>query len=169
MHADETRGWRSLGAAVGLLVIVAALVSGCSQKKPDDKAPDKGDGFETSYTGYVSKTYPSDLVSCVNAAKSALQKLNVSVANESGGVFKKTLSGSSSDGTSITLEVAELSKTATRVSVKVGYFVGDEDAGRRIHSEIEAELGPRRAPSGTFGGFSSFGDLLRPTPAPAAR
>jgi hypothetical protein len=170
MRADEIRGGRRSVVTAALALAIAVAAGACSQKKPDDKPADKADGVEVSYTGYVSKTYPGDLVGCGSATKSALQKLNVSVANESGGVFKETLSGSSSDGTSITVKIAELSKTATRISVKVGYFLGDEDAGRRILSEIDAELGPRRASSGgTFGGFSTFSDLLKPTPAGPAR
>ena len=167
MECDETRGRQALVAVGSLALVLALAVGACSQKKADDKPPDKADGMESSYTGYVSKTYPGDLVTCVSAAKSALQRLNINVGDESGAIFKKTVSGSSSDGTSVTVKVAELSKTATRIAVKVGYFFGDEDAARRIHSEIEAELGPRRPPAGTFGGFSTFGDLLKATP-PAA-
>src|SRR2546421_12127048 len=124
MRFDETRGRRAL-LVVGRLALVLAVVAGaCGQKKPEDRPTDKAEGIETSYTGYVSKTYPGDLAACVNATKTALQKLNISVGGESGAIFKQTLSGQSSDGTSVTVKVAELSKTATRIRVKVGYFFG---------------------------------------------
>ena|SRR5690242_11352485 len=157
---DAPRRALVIALALGMLALA------CSQKKPDDKPTDKADGMETSYTGYVSKTCAGDLVACVTATKAALQRLNITLGEESGAIFKKTISGASSDGTSVTIKAAELSKTATRVSVKVGSLFGDEDAARRILSEIDAGLAPPRAAGGTFGGFATFGDLLKPTPAP---
>ena len=60
---------------VARLALVLAVVAGaCGQKKPDDKPTDKAEGIETSYTGYVSKTYPGDLAACVNATKTALHR-----------------------------------------------------------------------------------------------
>jgi len=146
---------------------LALAISGCGGKKEEGKAPEKAsEGVEASFTGSVSKVYSGDLGRCVAAAKAALQKLAIKVTEESGAIFKKTLDGEGPDGTVVSVKVTEVGKTTTRITVKVGRLFGDEDAGRRIHSEIESELAGR-GPGKSWTGFSSFGDMLRATPAPA--
>lgn len=100
-----------------------------------------GEGIQTSWFGYLSKTYDGDLEQAVAATKAAAQKLGLEVAEESGSIFEKTLDLESRDGTSAVVGVTEVTRTSTRISVKVGYLLGNADAARRIHSEIEGQFG----------------------------
>jgi hypothetical protein len=135
----------ALAAVLGLLVVACGGGGGGGAPAQSDKAPEaKTDGFETSWSGYLSKTYPGDLGPCVDAAKASLKKLGLEVTDEGGGIFEKTLEGEAGDGTSLDVRVKEVSRGTTRVSIKVGYLLGDKDAARRIHSEIEGELAARR-------------------------
>lgn len=112
--------------------------------KPSEQQPaPAGAEFESSLTG-LSRTYEGDHDLSVEATKAALKRLGLNVTDESGGVFKKTLDAESQDGTSVVVQLAGLSKGSTRISVKVGYLLGDRDAAQRIHSEVEAELEARR-------------------------
>ena len=172
----------ALAAGLGLLVVACGGGSGGGAPAQGEKAPPaKADGFETSWSGYLSKTYPGDLGPCVDAAKAALKKLGLEVTGEGGGIFEKTLEGEAGDGTSLDVRVKEVTRGTTRVSIKVGYLLGDKDAARRIHSEIEGELVARRdeaterqrrwrsgstMPSmGTPGGTGTPGTTVPPAPA----
>lgn len=55
------------------------------------------------------------------------------------------LEAEAQDGTSLVASVKELSKDQRRVSVKVGYLLGDGDAARRILSEVEGRLAAAKA------------------------
>ena len=175
----------ALVAALGLLVVACGGGGGGGggggTPAQGDKAPEaKPDGFETSWSGYLSKTYPGDLGPCVDAAKASLKKLGLEVTDEGGGIFEKTLEGEAGDGTTLDVRVKEVSRGTTRVSIKVGYLLGDKDAARRIHSEIEGELAARRnetaerqrrwRPGGTTPGMGVPGTTLAPgtTVPPAA-
>jgi Protein of unknown function (DUF3568) len=147
-------GGRAAGRAVVLAAGLGLLVGGCgggggggggSAPAQGDKAPAaKADGFQTSMFGYVAKTYDGELGQCVDAAKAALKKLGLEVTDEGGGIFEKSLDAEARDGTSLVVRVKELSRGTTKVSIKVGYLLGDGDAARRIHSELEGELAARR-------------------------
>jgi uncharacterized protein DUF3568 len=108
--------------------------------KPAADAKAAGDGYQTSYTGYVSKSFPGGLADTVEAVKSALRGLELEATGESGGVFEKSLDAEAQDGTSLVVTIKEISKDQARVSVKVGYFLGDRDAARRILSEVDARF-----------------------------
>lgn len=151
---------RWLGVVVGgTLVVAVASCGGKSQDSKDGKPADDG-GVEASWTGSLSKLYPSSLDMGVAASKTAAQKLNLRVNGENAGFMKRTLDVSS-DEMSAVIEVAEVTKESTRISVKVGWL-GDADASRRIHSEIEAEINnlkkQRKFPLG-------FGAAVPPPPA----
>ena len=128
---------RVLFVLLGTVVLLGA--ASCS-KSPEGKEgqPAEAGGVETSWTGSVSKLYPSSLDMGVSAAKTAAQKLNLRVQDENAGFMKRTLAVGS-DEMSAVIEVQEVTKDSTRISVKVGW-IGDADASRRIHSEIEAEI-----------------------------
>jgi len=130
---------------LGALVVLAGLEA-CGGKSGDQAPPGQaaqGTGLEVSLTGYVSKTYDGDQDLCITATRSALQRLGLKVDEESGGMFRKSFEASGQDGTSVALEVTELTKSTTRIGIKVGYLFGDRDAAQRIHSEIEGELSAR--------------------------
>ena len=126
------------------LSLAAVLAVSCGGGKPAEQPEKTADGFETSWTGFVRRTYTADEDNCLGAVVAALRKLRLSVVDESGGMFRRSLDVESEDGTSAVVQVAAVTKTTTRVSIKVGYFLGDGDAARRIHSEIESELGARQ-------------------------
>jgi Protein of unknown function (DUF3568) len=128
-----------------VLSLAVVLAVSCGSGKPPEQPEKAADGFETSWTGHVRRTYTCDEDNCLGAVQAALRKLRLSVVDESGGMFRKSLEVESEDGTSAIVQVAPVTKTTTRVSIKVGYFLGDGDAARRIHSEIEAELAARRS------------------------
>ena len=131
---------RARRCAFRVLVAGTLLVSAACGKTPEGKdgKAAEGDGIEESWTGNVSKLYSSSLDMGVSAAKTAAQKLNLRVQNENAGFMKRTLDVGS-DEMSAVIEVNEVTKESTRISVKVGWF-GDADASRRIHSEVEAEI-----------------------------
>jgi hypothetical protein len=134
--------------AAGLAVLALAAVLGCGEKAaapPAEEAARAGKPFERSLLGYVARVYPGNHEQCVGATRTALRKLGLEVTDETGAIFEKRLQAESQDGTSIALQVTEVSKDSTRVSIKVGYLLGNPDAARRIHSEIEAELAGRAA------------------------
>jgi hypothetical protein len=133
------------------LLLVAALAACGGGKKEEPKEGDKpaaakpADGYQTSWSGYVSRTFPGALGDTVEAVKSALRALDLEVTGESGGVFEKSLEAEAGDGTSLVASVKEVSKDQTRVSVKVGYLLGDQDAARRILSEVEGRVAGAKA------------------------
>jgi hypothetical protein len=136
----------------GLAVALAALVAcggggGGGQKDAAPAAAPQAppDGFAASWLGHLSKTYEGDLATCVEATKASLRKLDIDVTDTQGGIFETGLEAESRDGTSLVVVVKEVTKGTTRIAIKVGYLLGDRDAARRIHSEIEAELAARRA------------------------
>ncbi len=138
---------RSRSAA---LLLVAALLA-CGGKKEEPKEAEKpaaatpADGYQTSWSGYVSRTFPGALGDNVEAVRSALRALDLEITGESGGVFEKSLEAEAGDGTSLVASVKEVSKDQTRVSVKVGYLLGDKDAARRILSEVEGRVAAAKA------------------------
>jgi hypothetical protein len=88
-------------------------------------------------------------------------------------VFEKSLDAEAQDGTSLVATIKEISKDQARVSVKVGYFLGDRDAARRILSEVDARFAAGKAdaeerrrrwrPSGS--GLGMTGPTTGPTTA----
>ena len=164
--------WRVL-----LLLAVLTACGGKEAPKDADKAPPDAkppDGYQTSWSGYVSKTFPGALDDNVEAVKSALRALNLEITGESGGVFEKSLDAEAQDGTSLVVSVKEVSKDQTRVSVKVGYLLGDGDAARRILSEVEGRVAAAKAdaeerrrrwhPSGSGIGMTSPTTTTQPPP-----
>lgn len=129
-------------SALLLVAVLAACGGGKEAPKGEKPAADAkaAGGYETSWTGYVSRTFPGGLADNVEAVKSALRGLDLEITGESGGVFEKSVDAEAQDGTSLVASVKEVSKDQTRVSVKVGYLLGDGDAARRILSEIEARV-----------------------------
>jgi hypothetical protein len=141
--SSRRRRWSGL-----LLVAVLAACGGGKEapkdaEKPADAKP--ADGYRTSWTGYVSKTFPGGLADNIEAVKSAMRALDLEITGESGGVFEKSLAAEAQDGTSLVASVKEVSKDQTRVSVKVGYLLGDGDAARRILSEVEGRVAAAKA------------------------
>ena len=135
-------------SALLLVAVLAACGGGKEAPKEGEKAAadaKAADGYETSWTGYVSRTFPGGLGDTVEAVKSALRGLDLEITGESGGVFEKSVDAEAQDGTSLVASVKEVSKDQTRVSVKVGYLLGDGDAARRILSEIEARVASGKA------------------------
>jgi hypothetical protein len=127
-----------------MLLLVVAACGGKKedeQKQPPPAAP--GTGIETSWTGYVSKTYDGSLDFVVGATRAAVQKLGLRLIDESPGLFRMSFDVESQGGESAVIQISELTKTTARVSIKVGYLLGNQDAARRIHSEIEAEWNVR--------------------------
>lgn len=149
---------------VGLLFLPLVLAA-CGDKLPEDEPVEKAEGIETSFTGSVYKTYDGNLQRSISAVKSAFQKLSLRMVDESGAIFKKSLEAESADGTNVSVSVTEVTKNSTRIGIKVGRLFGDEDAARRIHSEVEAELASGRQPGKAWGGFSSFGRKSGPSKA----
>src|SRR5262245_18781041 len=96
------------------LLLAAAIA--CGGSKEPSKEGDKGGapppapsgGYETSWTGYVSKTFPGTLDDDVEGVKSALRALGLEITEESGGLFEKNLSAVGGDGTSQVVTVQEL-------------------------------------------------------------
>ena len=123
-----------------------------AEKPAESKDKAAPDGFETSWFGYLSKTYESGLAASVDVTKVALKRLATEIVEEDSGFLKTTLDGEARDGTSLVVVLQELAPTSTRVSVKVGYLLGDRDAAQRIHSEIQGELDARRSKSPWTGG-----------------
>jgi Protein of unknown function (DUF3568) len=133
-----------------LLVAVLVACGGGKEapkegEKPAADAKPAGDGYQTSYTGYVSKSFPGGLSDTVEAVKSALRGLDLEITGESGGVFEKSVDAEAQDGTSLVATVKEISKDQARVSVKVGYLLGDRDAARRILSEVGGRVAAAKA------------------------
>jgi hypothetical protein len=168
---------RNRASAILLVAVLVACGGGKEPSKEAEKpaadAKPAGDGYQTSYTGYVSKSFPGGLSDTVEAVRSALRGLELEVTGESGGVFEKSLDAEAQDGTSLVATIKEISKDQARVSVKVGYFLGDRDAARRILSEVDARFAAGKAdaeerrrrwrPSGS--GLGMTGPTTGPTTA----
>jgi hypothetical protein len=141
--ASKRRRWAGV-----LLVAIAVACGDKGASKGDDQAapaPAPTGGFETSWSGYVSKTYPGTLSDNAEAVKSALRALDLEITRDRGGIFEQSLDAKARDGTSLVVSVKEVGKDKTRVSVKVGYLLGDGDAARRILSEVEEKITAGRA------------------------
>jgi len=147
-------------------VLVALVLAACGdrgtappggEKPPDAKAPAASDGFEESWFGHLSKIYEGGLPVCVDVAKTALRRLAIEVTEEKGGLFETTLEAEGRDGTSLIVILKEFSRGSTRITVKVGYLLGDRDAAQRIHSEIQSEFDARKARSPWAGGGGAPG------------
>lgn len=109
-----------------------------------DASPEPGHQLETSILGFVSKAYVGTQDQCLSSTRAALTNLHLKINRESGAIFKREFEVEAEDGTTAVIDVSELTKASSRVTIKVGYLLGDEDAARRIHSEIEAEIASRR-------------------------
>jgi hypothetical protein len=154
--------------AVGLLFALAGCGGGGGQQAaqpPANPPPAKEEGFEVSWLGLLSRTYDGDLALCADAVKASLRKLGLEVTSEKPGIFETTIEAESRDGTSLVVIAKEVTRGTTRVTIKVGYFLGDRDAARRIHSEIEGELQARRAEAEAR--KRRWGSGTRPPDAPA--
>src|SRR4029453_8593895 len=142
---------RNRASAILLVAVLVACGGGKEAAKEGEKpaadAKPAGDGYQTSYTGYVSKSFPGGLSDTVEAVKSALRGLDLEITGESGGVFEKSLDAEAQDGTSLVATVKEISKDQARVSVKGGDLLGDRDAPprRRILSEVDARVAAGKA------------------------
>jgi hypothetical protein len=161
------RGQRVVGRSAALLLLTCVVTApGCGKGAPDKPPPDKTKNVDASFTGTVYKVYDGNLAQCIAAVKAALQTLGLKVVDESGAIFKKSLDAESQDGTAVGIVLTEMTKTTTRVGIKVGRFKGDTDSARRIHSEIESELHAGGKGGGGFGagvgGFSGFGQPQQP-------
>jgi hypothetical protein len=136
---------RSIAAAsLSLLLACGGQGGGAGGGKAEPAPQPAGDGFESSWLGHLSRTYPGSLAECTDGAKAALRRLQIDVTEEKPGLFETTLEAEGRDGTSLVLIAKEVTRDSTRIAVKVGYLLGDRDAARRIHSEIESELKARR-------------------------
>lgn len=132
-------------------------------KPAEPKAPAAAaDGFEISWFGHLSKTYDGGLTTTVDLVKAALRRVGIEVQEEKPGTFGMTLEAESRDGTSLVVILKEFERGKTRVTVKVGYLLGDQDAARRIHSEIQSELDLRK----TRPGWPSGAAPRVPDPSP---
>jgi len=149
----------------GFLILLIAPVLALSLIACGDKgaAPEGGDGFESAWTGGLSKVYPCKLDLAISSAKAALQTLNLRVLDESGSFMKRSLDAEGADGPAVDVDIAEVTKESTRITVKVGWL-GDADLSRRVHSEIEAEIKKRRSEGAKFGTFSDLGAAPAPPP-----
>jgi len=136
-----------------VMALLLAVGGGCDKpglpgaggdKPAETKAPSP-DGLETSWAGHVSKSYEGGLSACTEIVKAALKKLAIEVTEEKTGIFETTLEAESRDGTSLIVILKEVSRTETRVSIKVGYLLGDRDAARRIHSEVQSEVAAKKS------------------------
>lgn len=135
-----------LGAAMVVSSGCESILGGSDKKKDAEAAPaESPDGFEASILGVVSRSYEGNLASTMDAVHTALRKLDIDVTEEQGGMFEKSVEAEGPDGTALVVTVKELAKDQTRVGIKVGYLLGDEDAARRIHNEVGDELSSRRS------------------------
>lgn len=123
-----------------------------AEKPAESKAPATPDGFEVSWFGHLSKVYQGGQLACVDVVKTALRRLGIEVTEEKGGLFETTLEAEGRDGTSLIVILKEFERGNTRITVKVGYLLGDRDAAQRIHSEIQSEFDARKAKAPWSGG-----------------
>src|SRR5262245_39406355 len=115
--------------STALVAVLIGLIGlgGCGGSSPPvpnqpsgEVKPDATEGFETSLLGYMSRTYEGDQEQSLSSARAAIAKLGLTVIEESGGIFRRTFELESEDGTGVNVEVAELTKDSTRVTIKVG-------------------------------------------------
>ena len=135
-------------------LVVWLALSGCGgsggsgapkEEAKEAPAPVAPDAVVVSWLGWVSRTYPGELSLCSEVAKSALKRLGIQITDEQGGMFERNAEAEARDGTTLVVQMKELSKDSVRISIKVGYLLGDRDASVRILSEIDDELKNRRA------------------------
>jgi hypothetical protein len=157
--SDVTKRTRFI-ARVAFALALGMVGCGGSEEKPPPAEPAPGaapDGIETSWNGYLSKTYDGDLGFLVEAIRRALGELHIDIGKESEGFRSVSFEAESQDGTSLVVDASEVTKELTRVSVKVGYFLGQRDAARRVHSEIEDEIaGFKKSGKRPTHGWGSF-------------
>jgi len=148
------------------VVLIVLVLVGCGargaappggDKPAESKTPAAPDGFEESWFGHLSKVYDGPLLACVDVAKTALRRLAIEVTEEKAGLFETTFEAEGRDGTSLIVILKELSPGTTRITVKVGYLLGDRDAAQRIHSEIQSEFAARKARTPWSGGAGAPG------------
>jgi len=157
------RPLRRTGGLLGLVLLMMVTSCGKESQLPAE-GEEQGETqpeFEESFLGYLSKTYEGSHDRCAAATRSALEKLELKVVNESGDMFGRTFEAEGGD-VAIVVELAPVSKTSTQVSVKVGYLFGDKTAAqrdRRPEGQVEAHDGrpeeagarPREGPRGLIG------------------
>lgn len=138
-------------AAIAMAASCGSGKGGGTESAPPPAAAD--DGVQVSWSGFVTKAYPGRLPTVLRAVRASLETLQIDVLEEEEGTFSRDLEAVTREGTSLAVSVAEVTKDETRVEIKVGYLLGNRDAARRIHSEIEGQLasmnaGDRRDPWG---------------------
>src|SRR5262249_26058233 len=88
-------------STVGVLTVALLAFAACNSQPPQPPATEAAESYETSFTGYLSKTYPSTFEDAVAGSKAALEKLGFNVTGESGALFAKVEEAESEDGTTI--------------------------------------------------------------------
>lgn len=164
----------------GALITSLSMLVGCEDGGGTPSAPEPevqeggaaGGQLESSMSGWLSRTYRCEQQECIDATKVALANLQLIVHEESGAIFRRVFETTSEeDGTNAIIEVSDLTKETSRIGIKVGYLLGNEDASRRIHSEIlsvlESETAVRQEKKKKWTGLSGLVVLPAPSPTEA--
>lgn len=98
-----------------------------------------GAGTYAWIRGELKRTYPTTYDTVWNAARDALQSLEMPVVSQQRDALKGTIMAKRADGSDVIVGVKSLGDKTTEVGIRVG-LLGDRDASTRIHEAIRTRL-----------------------------
>ena len=129
-------------SSVGLLifaVVIPLLFSGCVAVVAGGAA-----GAGVAYhMGSLENVFDAEIMEVRRATEQAIEDLRLfSVSNEKNAVSAKYVARTAQDER-VTIQLSEVTPSATKVSVRVDIF-GDDGMSQRVMSAIESNLGKSR-------------------------
>ncbi|TVQ41428.1 MAG: DUF3568 family protein [Spirochaetaceae bacterium] len=97
-----------------------------------------GAGTYAWVAGNLKTTYDAALPQTWEAARQAVQYLDMKTSVEEQDAFSGNLKGTMADGREFTIRLAKVTEQTTEVAVRIG--LGDRDVSETIHSRIAANL-----------------------------
>jgi outer membrane protein OmpA-like peptidoglycan-associated protein len=126
--------------SAGLLVAVSSLclLSGCAVALLGLGA---AAGTFAYVEGKLTRTYENGYHESIQASTTALARLSIPVASQSGDEAKTTVVAKRADGKTVEVEVVNLKRSQTEIGVRTGLVgVWDREASLQIHRAIAAQL-----------------------------
>ncbi len=99
-----------------------------------------GAGTAVWLSGKLSQDFNADYIRTVNAAKSALKSLNLSINKESQEEHVTQIRSEYSDGKDIWIDIHKITENTSKVEVRVGVVSPDKEAAEKILSRMQRYL-----------------------------
>ncbi|MFQ6672934.1 MAG: DUF3568 domain-containing protein [Candidatus Tectimicrobiota bacterium] len=122
-----------------VILLIGLVSAGCGGVALLATGAGVGVGTYAWIQGELKRSYPATYDTVWNAARDALQSLEMPVLSEQRDALKGTIMAKRADGNDVRVNVKYLTDRTTEVAVRVGLF-GDRAASTMIHESIQTRL-----------------------------